>query len=34
MGMCVCMYFCVSLSLFECFIGDSIRVCANCFVLV
>ena len=31
--MCVCMCFCVSLSRFVCFIGDSIRVCENLFVL-
>ena len=31
---CVCvLYFCVSLSMFVCFIGDSIRVCENLFVL-
>ena len=28
------MYFCVSLSKFVCFIGDSIHVCENLFVLV
>ena len=34
MGLCVCMCFCVSLSMFECFIGDSNRVCEILFVLV
>ena len=30
---CVCMCFCVSLSMFVCFIGESIRVCENCLCL-
>ena len=31
---CVCLYvFLCSLSMFVCFIGDSIRVCENLFVL-
>ena len=30
----VCVRVCVSLSMFVCFIGDSIRVCKNLFVLV